>query len=527
MRNVVERSEGGGAGLARTTGAVPSPAVKRDRTAVWLAVLAVALGGLMYWLAHAGLSDDSYITLDYARNLAMHGNWGLTSQFESNSATSPLDVLALGGLMFVSRLFSGGPAPLVCLGIFTVATMTITALWTLRIVRDLRLPKSGAVLAAGLVIVEPLALSSVGLETSLLVTLMVGMLSEAIRGRPYRFGVLAGLALMARLDMVIFVLVVGLTQAGIRRGWWRALAALVPVALPWFLFSWIELGSALPVTLAIKQFQHYPGGWTFGSGLLLFSYGDSLPLGASALPAGAGLFALLLWAYHRLRYRYSDSHVAPAWTSGLAAPAALAVAGVVYYCAYSVLGVPPYVWYYAPTLIPLTIFFAFALCSACRGAQVFQRSLAAVIGSLLFLAGLAMDLGQGLPWRAPPIFGNLAMPADYARVGREMGQLVGNDEVISPGEIGTLAYYCHCAIVDQFSDPGRSLIFVRKQLHSADGVRGWLLRLNYRNMPRDTQPAEAEYRLVWRHGWVDADKPGVWNVYSPAPGKGHFILKPL
>src|SRR4029077_17042973 len=69
----------------------------------WLAVVSL-LAVAVYWLIKDSLIDDSYITLGYARNLAVHFHWGLIPQETANSATSPLNVLLLAALMDLLRI---------------------------------------------------------------------------------------------------------------------------------------------------------------------------------------------------------------------------------------------------------------------------------------------------------------------------------------------------------------------------------------------------------------------------------------
>jgi hypothetical protein len=45
-----------------------------------------------------------------------------------------------------------------------------------------------------------------------------------------------------------------------------------------------------------------------------------------------------------------------------------------------------------------------------------------------------------------------ATAAQYERMGTQLHGLLGGASVRSPGEIGTLAYYCRCDIRDCFSD---------------------------------------------------------------------------
>lgn len=75
-------------------------------------------GGLLFLIAHRGISDDGYITVDYARNLAFHGHWGVIPSLTANTATSPLTV-----------------------GLLLMATTAASAVWLLRIAEMTRLSR--------------------------------------------------------------------------------------------------------------------------------------------------------------------------------------------------------------------------------------------------------------------------------------------------------------------------------------------------------------------------------------------------
>ena len=131
----------------------------------------------------------------------------------------------------------------------------------------------------------------------------------------------------------------------------------------------------------------------------------------------------------------------------------------------------------------------------------------------------------GVPWRVPPVFGNWATPADYARVGRQLGERVGSATVVAPPEIGTLAYYCECAIVDAFADRGRAVPLIEARIAAAGPLVGALLELNYLRLDRSQRPRPARYRLVWEPG--PATGPDQWQTWSPARGVGHLRLEQL
>ena len=62
---------------------------------LWWAIPGALIGAVMFYVAHRGLVDDAYITLSYARNVAEHLHWGMIPAEESNTATSPLNVVLL------------------------------------------------------------------------------------------------------------------------------------------------------------------------------------------------------------------------------------------------------------------------------------------------------------------------------------------------------------------------------------------------------------------------------------------------
>src|SRR5690348_3447105 len=64
----------------------------------WLLVFGAVLAAALFLVVRGSLTDDGYITLAYAKNLAVHGEWGIIPGSPANSATSPLNVLLLAAL---------------------------------------------------------------------------------------------------------------------------------------------------------------------------------------------------------------------------------------------------------------------------------------------------------------------------------------------------------------------------------------------------------------------------------------------
>ncbi len=503
-----------------------SPPAARDlvghRLRVDGRVAAVSAGvalaaGLLFWVVRATLIDDAYITLSYARNLAFHGHWGLIAEEPANSATSPLYVilLAVGTVVVRDAVWA--------LGVVYVGSSVALAWWLTQTARTLQVPVAGAVLALALVLVNPFVLSATGLATILTAALLAGLLCYATQGRPGPFGLVAGLAMLTRLDLVIFIALVGLSSPAIRGRWGRAALAAGAVSGPWFFWSWLHFGSAVPDTFVIKTLQESFGRWTFVDGPLLYLGRQGAATVLAFTPALLGGVGLVIVATASLLgRRVLDPPLVPV--------AALGAGGIVYYGVYSLLGVPPYQWYYCPVMAALAICLAMLLAARVRSPATSAARKLAVIGQALpgaiALAQAVVVVEHDLPWRREPvIFGNWATPADYARVGTGMGERVGAATVTSPGEIGTLAYFCECAIVDSFSDRGRVVPLVEERMAEAGPVARLALKLNYWHLDHDLQPRPADYSLVWRQPGPAPD-PDSWDVSSSATGAGHLRLIP-
>lgn len=487
----------------------------RGRQRLLLACAVAVTSVLVFYGVHDSLIDDAYITLDYARNLAFHFHWGLVPDLTSNTATSPLNVIVIAAASAVLR------HPVLALGVVFVIANVVTALALVRAARVSGLPGFSGLAGYALLLFNPLLLSTVGMELTLAETVIALALVAAVRHRAVAFGVLAGLLVLTRVDLVVFAVLLLLGCRGIRRQWWQACVAAVVVALPWFAFSWTVLGSAIPDTFVIKTSQDSWGIYQFGNGALF--YFDVYPVATalSALPVLLGTAALVVWIVTRI--------ARPEAARGLDVFAVLAVSGLAYYGVYSALGVPPYHWYYGPTVIALGVFAAMA---AGRVARFVAPAgplpkLGAVAGTAVVgcaaLAGMGFGVSRGLPWTVSPITTNWATSADYARIGKNVGRIVGDGSVTSAGELGTIAYFCHCEVIDEFSDPGRTRALVTKKIEDDSGIGKALLEADYTHADRSVTPVRADFRLTYAPG-----PPGGhgWPTSSPWTGPGHMTVLP-
>jgi hypothetical protein len=492
----------------------PAPDAARppaSRPAWPLSVLAALVALAVFWFARRTLIDDAYITLDYARNLAFHLHWGLIGGATANTATSPLNVLVLGLVTAITR------QPVVALGLVFVAS-TVAVEWGVRCagVRA-GLPVWTGLLAACLLAVNPLLVSSIGMEVALGAGLIALLVAASVAGKPVWFGVVAGLLLLVRADLLIVVLVVFFARRGWWRGWWRSLLAALAVALPWFVWSWVVLGSAVPDTLLIKTRQGSWGPWDFGNGPVLYHGMYPAATVLSFVPAALGVVAALVW----LAVRWARPAGRARRLDGFAA---LPLAGALHYLAYAELGIAPYHWYYGTAIACLTLFAAAAVGAAWApaGTGVLPRwaGFAAVTAATALAVGCVLNDSAAQRAGYAPITTNWASAAEYQRVGTDVGRLAGGRTVRSSGEIGEVAYYCRCAMIDPFSDRGQVLSMIRNVERRAGPVERALLRGNFHFRSQTERPTATalilEYVSRPPRGALD-----YWPVSSPWRFDGH------
>lgn len=460
---------------------------------------------LVFWLVHDALVDDAYITLTYGRTLGQHGEWGLIPGYQSNTATSPLNVLLLGMLIVVVG------EPVVALGILYVLSCLATVLGLRGLGRDLGLGLRVAVIGTPLLIANPLLASTIGLETTLVVAALAHLAWAVVRRDALAFGLVAGVMMWLRLDTGVIVAAVFVLSPPLWRSWRRIMTLAAAVVLPWLLFSWVVLGSAIPDTLIIKQ----AGSWgNFVTGMVE-RYAEPYPLAVLAVTvvAAVGVLAALTWWLWR-HILGPGSEIVPV----------LAAAAAGYFGTIAALGVPPFFWYYGPTVAALTIGAAIALSTLVDA----QSGLVRLVGfgltvgvSGLLVAPWARDASVQAPLRAMPIHANWAYPDEYEKIGTELAAEVGDAAVQSPGEVGGLIYHCECMLTDRFSE--RAQILDEIEARTEDS---WLMRLNYHFLDAgEVKPLNARVRLRWQPG-PDPTRRG-WNsqgLEGTLREQGHFEL---
>lgn len=437
---------------------------------------------MLFSLAYRAMGDDAHITMAYARNLALHGQWGLIPGEMANSATAPLNVMliALGTLMTRQ--------PAVAVGLVLMASLAAAAIWSSQLARVLGASRLLPFVSVALLATSPLLVSTIGLETFLGVCLLVGLVRYGAEGRPVPAGVVAGLLVLTRPDYAVLAMVVTVVLAGLRQRLIRTTAVALAVAAPWHVFSWLVLGSAVPDTFVFKTLENNWYGTTLANAAPTYAeLFPAAPQFLAVLPAAVGALCLVGWGMAALAgHRTTAGSVA----------AAFGLAGIAHFVALAMLEVPPYLWYYGPLLAGLTMC---AVVTGAVSARLVASRAAAFSAATVAAAAAALLVSGPVPWREPPLIGNFATAAEYAAVGRDVaGMIPAGAPVYSPGEIGSIAFHCDCRILDKFSTRSLATEQITARVADAGPVMRLLLEWNYAHLPPAAPPPVVQWHLEFR-----------------------------
>lgn len=300
----------------------------------WSAIYILCIAGLLYWLFSNWAYDDPFITYRYAQNLASGMGFVYNPGQLIQSTTTPLFALLLAGL---SNFWSDIPRLANLVGALSIPVGAVL-LWDLA--RGWKTPVIGwAVLL--LYPTFPLLLITIGSETPLYLALCLAAFSAYAREKYTLVAIASAFAVLVRPDGILVPAILGLDYLIRSRKPvpWRAFWVFLLITVPWFIYAWIYFGSPLPVTLAAKQGQGAMAiSEKFAPGLLTTAK-PYLSLWHYRIETALMLIGIgtLLW-----KLRTDRSYLQ--WVIFLLWP-------ILYFLAFSILGVSRYFWYYAP-LIP-------------------------------------------------------------------------------------------------------------------------------------------------------------------------------
>lgn len=429
----------------------------------WLAAIPLLLAFALRLLPGPRIIDDAYITFRYAQNLANGAGLVYNPGEMVLGTTTPLYAALLAGL---SRLLQMDDLPhlaWVLNALFDVVGVALLLWIGKRLTGKDRRPVSPIGLGAALLwAVAPFSVTFAigGLETSLVITLLLASFALHIAGRDNWAALTLGLGTLTRPDVLVAALLifgnVGLRWLGRtirpaqpqgrgKRFPYRPAAIFVATLLPWVLFATIVYGGPLPHSMAAKSvayrlppeaalvrlLQHYGTPFhehlTFGSGWVLIGlilYGALLAIGClSSVRQNSRTWPLFLYP-------------------------------VLYAAVYSIANPLIFRWYLSP---PLPFLFlgllagVWALAGELAGKRA-RRGWITLLAAALAVASLGNAWTRhppGPPDKPAPEMAWIKLETLYRQVALDLKEsLAATGDRLAAGDIGTLGWFTNAPILD-------------------------------------------------------------------------------
>ncbi|MFH2104161.1 MAG: hypothetical protein ABIJ39_12485 [Chloroflexota bacterium] len=215
-------------------------------------LLLVLLGFVsrLSWIAYTNFTEeDAFITFRIARHLAEGVGFVYNSGEQVLGTTSPLFALILAGWIGFSKDVILGAR------IFNLVAMTAACfllLLALRATGSTR-PQQAGVLIVFALSSKLILLDSGGMETALVIFLMIASWVTFVRQHLTWTGILLGLLLLTRIDLILWPVAILLVElVSHPRKALRIGMLIFLIVLPWAVFSTIYFGSPIPHTVAAK-----------------------------------------------------------------------------------------------------------------------------------------------------------------------------------------------------------------------------------------------------------------------------------
>jgi hypothetical protein len=383
---------------------------------------------LFYYQFKDRLIDDAFITFRYALTLQKHFTWGFYPEWSSNTATSPLNVvlLALSNYIFSDMVITS----------IAVTTLEVVLSFILfvQISKTYFKSMTFAWLASMGLLLNPLLLSTIGLESYLFFLLLVFSIYLLFPLRPLLLGMAIGLLTLARpdgflifLSFLLYLIIYQPADGKINVVLIFSLSYIITI-MPWYLYSWINLGSILPDTFFIKLHQQWGG--SLVTGIIIYSRKYPLEFLLSFI-----YFPVSLIRFSRIPFHWKYLVV---------------FMTMAHFIAYVILQIPPYHWYYT-LLVFATIFLgSFGLTSKNKfNNEVHIKSLGMLIIGLFVVI---MVFRNFVFQEMPLISSNWASQNQYKTIAKWLSDSVSTTKPIKlEGEVGTIGYFCTHRIDNYFT----------------------------------------------------------------------------
>ena len=457
---------------------------------VWV----VSIGILYLYISRFSnaIIDDAYITLNYVRVIISSGTWGFFPGYVTNTATSPLNILLMTAMGLIVGPTIKSSIWIAVIGLF-VMTITLT-----RISKVLFHTEKFGYLASLAFVFNPLLISTIGLESILFAALFVGAIYFYLVKKWHWLSFVLGLLTITRAEGILFFIVFLIFIPS-----WKLKIRFAGIFLlsitPWYLFSWFYLGSFIPDTFFIKTAKASWYEWQFFNGLLLYyrRYPSETILSFAFIP-------LILFGF--------DKEVRKK-----AAFPIVFFLGSIHFIGYSVLKVPPFHWYYIPQVTAIILLGFIGLGTAYQKYPPLSRQKKILQGVVLFYfllpsLGMFNILAQDkFEVKEMPIHTNVASHEKYKEIGLWLNEQNFDESIILSGELGTLAYYCNCYLLDVFSNREWVKVMI-DEFNSREGIETLFYKLNFLFYKNNPEFPPKQYHLFL--GNQTNNRIKIWQISS-------------
>ena len=216
-----------------------------------IVLIAIALLLRLLWIAYTDFTyEDAFITFRYARQIAEGNGFVYNPGERVYGTTTPLFTLLLTGWLLIPGAEAVTGARL--LGLVSAIGTLILLLWTLRRIGTTQFQQLLLIIFIGFSS-KFWIMDTGGMEMPLVIFLLSASWYAYVKKKWGWTGVLSGLLLWTRVDLVLWPIVVCLIEILSNRK--NALKIAWPTALvylPWVIFSALYFGSPMPHTITAK-----------------------------------------------------------------------------------------------------------------------------------------------------------------------------------------------------------------------------------------------------------------------------------
>jgi len=477
-----------------------------QRKNIGISLIILGLTGWVFYLRRGILWDDEYIVYRYVENILKGNGWCFNVGEPINGCTSALYpiLLTLIGFFWIDIPLAGLLVGCVSLGICAYLSYRI-------------LEKSGyplaALTASLLIMVQPIFLRRIGIETNLYLALAAFTILLSLEEKYAWAGLSLGFTVLARPDAVLLgVPLIWAYWLNHRHLPWKTgLYFLIPL-LPWALFAFLQFGSPFPQTLSAKMAQ---GGMIYENIFLKVLPAYLLrPMNLYDMPEG-WFKTLALFCFGGVTLAGLTPFLSFSTKRNLKLPGILALWAILHISAYVYMKIPvAYDWHMAAVA---WIFCMGAAIGLEKLARVPQKPWGYILASVLLLIFITMSFKIACQQRAYDI-SLKSRACFYQRAGIWLRENTSPQAKVAASEIGILGYYSQRKIIDRVGLISPDIAQSRKVKDYSWDLRHFRPDYYARFEPLDPK---ADF-LILEPWWNKAYSP---LVKFPAPdGKNTFII---